>query len=270
MNITSTLHKNSTPIASNLSDKYAPVNTNILLAPFFNKGWTTKSHVRPMKNSEGYRIGKEQITLTHPDFVYSNGDHLTVECLNSNNGGNALMLMGGYGRIACSNGLIIGDIEGGRFIHRGTSIYEKLENQYEDIVAKLGDMRKDIILLENTEFDMEMSQKAVRLIVANTFERDTKKFKSVAEISDRQINRLLRVRRKADNKHDAFSVLNVVQENIVRVGHLYNVRVTTLDKTTNETTVAVKGKASSENKVASIKMNKTITNAFISVAREVA
>jgi len=86
---TQELHKNNTVIASDLSDQYAPVSTKIVLAPFFNNGWTTKSRMHNF-NKEG--IGKEKLTLTHPDFLYPNGDQLTVECLNSNNGMGALVL----------------------------------------------------------------------------------------------------------------------------------------------------------------------------------
>lgn len=270
MNLTKTLHVNSTAIAKDLSDQYAPVSTDIVLAPFFNKGWKTKSHIRPRKNKEGNRIGKEHITLVHPDFLYSNGDHLTIDCLNSNDGKSSLMLYGGYGRVVCTNGLIIGEFEGGRFVHRGESIYKRLEDQYDTIVAKLTSMREDITLLQSVTLTEEQAFKAVRGIVSEVFNKDTKKYKSSATLDDRGVRRLLQVRREEDRSLDAFTVLNVVQENIVRKGLLFNVLVTTTDKGTEFTTRDYKGKANSEGKIASLQMNNTITSNFLDVVREVA
>ena len=180
MNLTKQLHTNNTTIAEGLSDKYAPVSTKIVLAPFYNNGWTTKSRVNSF-NRNG--IGKEHLTLTHPDFLYPNGDQLTIECLNSNNGLGALMLMGGYGRVVCSNGLIIGDVEGGRFVHRGTSIYEKIEDQYDTIIGHLDKIKKSVEVLKESTLTEDQLDVVIGNIAKRVFERDTKKFNTVADIA---------------------------------------------------------------------------------------
>jgi len=257
---TQELHKSNTNVADILSDQYAPVSTKIVLAPFFNNGWTVKNRMNNF-NKEG--IGKEKLTLTHPEFLYPNGDQLTVECLNSNNGMGALVLMGGYGRVVCSNGLIIGDIEGGRFVHRGTTIYEKLENQYERIVAHLNKIKQSVETLKSTELTEEQLDRCISTIAKRVFEKDTKKFKVTAEIAQSSLNRLKRVRREADKGKDAFTLLNVVQENIVRKGLLY-VATTTYDKETNEITTGVKEKRRMESSMSSIAMNKLISEVFLS------
>ena len=256
-----TMHKNNTTVADGLSKKYAPVNTELLLTPFFDKGWTIKKHIKP---SGG--IGKELLTLTHNDYMYSNGDHLTVECLNSNNGNNALILMGGYGRIACSNGLIIGDVEGGRFIHRGTSIYTRLENQYENIVAHLNRMKQDIVRLQGTTLSNDQVNNAVYNVLKMVFERDTKKYSSMVDVSTYDINRLLRVRRETDRSRDAFTVLNVVQENVIRRG-LLGTNVTTINKETQQVERKYTTKSACEQSTNSVALNKIISECFL---REVA
>lgn len=272
--LTQSLHTNNTPIADGLSDQYAPISTDILLAPFYNNGWTKKKHIKPVKNRAGDRIGKEQLTLIHPDFIYANGDQLTVECLNSNNGTGALMLMGGYGRIVCSNGLIIGDIEGGRFVHRGTTIYERIQDQYETIVAKLDDMRETVTLLQSVTLDRKQIEQVILNLTTDVFGRDTKQYKSTVEVDNRfhtrLVDRLTNIKRTEDASLDAFTVLNVVQENIIRRGNLYNVLVETTNKETKEVVREYKGKAVSEGNICAIKMNKSITNAFLSVVKEVA
>ena len=264
--VAKTLHKNNTAIASDLSDQYAPVSTKIVLAPFFNNGWTTKSR---MHNFNKKGIGKEKLTLTHPDFLYPNGDQLTVECLNSNDGTGALVLMGGYGRIACSNGLIIGDIEGGRFVHRGTTIYEKLENQYEKIVAHLNKIKQSVEVLKSTELTEEQLDRCITTIAKRVFEKDTKKYKVTANIAKYSLNRLKRVRREEDKGKDAFTLLNVVQENIVRNGNLY-ANITTLNKETNEVSTDLKEKRRMESSMSSIAMNKLISEVFLSEVKNVA
>ena len=265
-NFAKTLHTNNTVVAEHLSEQYAPVSTRIVLAPFFNNGWTVKSRMHNF-NREG--LGKEKITLVHPDFLYPNGDQLTVEFLNSNHGGNAIILMGGYGRIACSNGLIIGDIVGGRFIHRGTSVYERLENQYDKIVAHLNSIKKSVEVLKSTELTEEQLDKIIGTIAKKVFEKDTKKFEVKANISPSSLRQLKRVRREADNGKDAFTLLNVVQENIVRKGLLW-ASTTTVNKETNEVTTDTKSRNRMESSMASIAMNKLISEVFLSEVGEVA
>ena len=265
-NFTKQLHTNNTNVADNLSEQYAPVSTKIVLAPFFNNGWTTKSR---MHNFNKQGIGKEKITLVHPDFLYPNGDQLTVECLNSNNGMGALVLMGGYGRIACSNGLIIGDIEGGRFVHRGTTIYEKLENQYERIVAHLNKIKASVEVLKSTELTEEQLDRCIATIAKRVFEKDTKKFKVTASVSAGSLRQLKRVRREADKGNDAFTLLNVVQENIVRKGFLW-ANTTTVNKETNEVVTDTKSKNRMESSMSSIAMKKLISEVFLSEVKNVA
>lgn len=266
MNLTQQLHKNNTVVSKEVSDKYAPVSTKIVLAPFYNNGWTTKSRINSF-NKEG--IGKEAITLVHPDFLYSNGDQLTIECLNSNNGKGALMLMGGYGRIVCSNGLIVGDIEGGRFVHRGTSIYERLENQYDKIVAHLNTIKQDIDLLKSVELTEEQLDNTISLLAKRVFEKDTKKSKVTADIAVSSLRQLKRVRREEDKGKDAFTLLNVIQENVIRRGMLW-ANTTTLDKETQTVTTDVKSKTRSENTMRSVEMNKLISQVFLETVKEVA
>jgi len=263
---TQELHVNNTNVADNLSDKYAPVSTKIVLAPFFNNGWTTKSR---MHNFNKHGIGKEKLTLTHPDFLYPNGDQLTVECLNSNNGTGALVLMGGYGRVVCSNGLIIGDIEGGRFVHRGTTIYEKLENQYEKIVAHLNKIKQSVETLKSTELTEEQLDRCIETIAKRVFEKDTKKYKVTAEVGYSCLRALKRVRRLDDKSKDAFTLLNVVQENIVRNGSLW-ANTTTVNKETNEVVTEIKSKNKMETSMSSIAMNKLISEVFLSEVKNVA
>jgi len=254
---TETLHKLNA-ITGNVSKKYSPVNTEILLKPFIDNGWYKVKHLKSIGG-----IGKEKITLNHANYIYSNGDSLSVECLNSNDGSGALVLMGGYGRVVCSNGLIIGDIEGARFVHRGSMIYEKLENQYEKIVAHLDKLKSNVIKLQSTELTNEQFNVGVLNVVKAIFEKDTKKYtKTIDNVPNNVMARLKYIHRNEDKGLDAFTRLNVLQENIIRHGQL-GAYVTTLDKETGCETKLFKTKRPCENKISSVSLNKTITECFL-------
>lgn len=256
------LHKErATFDRENLSDQYAPVDTTLLLVPFTNKGWYAHK-VRQSFNKQG--IGYEQFTLRNDNYMYANGDFLTIEVMNSNNGKGALLLMGGYGRIACSNGLVIGDVESGRFVHRGRSIYERLENQYEKIVAHLDKIKADVETLKSVEVSADQVDRAIMSIAKGTFESDSKKKKvEVIGFGYNTLKNLVRCRRVEDAFHDAFTVMNRVQENIIRRGCL-TVKIKETNKETGEETIRFSTKQAMEHKVkGQIEMNKLIVQSFL-------
>jgi hypothetical protein len=250
-----------TNFAKHLSDKYAPVNTLALLEPFFNKGWTIKSHIRPNAG----RVGKEHITLIHNDYTYVNGDQLTVEVKNSNDGSSALVIMGGYGRIVCANGLVFGDAEHGRFIHRGTSIYERLENQYEKIVAHLDKIKAQVEFLQNTTPTEQQLESILIYIRWKLLCRNTEKFSSWIK-GDREgidYNKaILKTYRSEDNAPDAFTLLNVVQENIVRRGRLCGV-ICERNNETGAEIIRFVQKKKTEGKFSALQQNQIITETFL-------
>lgn len=251
-----TLHKQNTVVSETLSKEYAPVSTELLLKPFFDRGWNIKKHI----GARG--LGKEQITLRHLDYVYPNGDYLTIECVNSRDGSAALNLLGGYGRLVCQNGLVIGDLEHGRFIHRGTKIYERLENKYEQIVAHLESIKYSVDTLKSATLHEEQVNNALMGIYKDVFEKNTKKYSKTVDVSTYDLRRLKRVRREADRGLDAFTQMNIIQENIVRYG-LLGCNVTTINKETNEVERKYTSKNGMERSVNAIKINKIITNNFL-------
>lgn len=250
------LHKQKTVISEGLSKEYAPVSTELLLKPFFDDGWRLNAR----KAAKG--LGKEHLVLKHDKYIYSNGDFLTVELVNSRDGSAALNFFGGYGRLVCNNGLYIGDLEHGRFIHRGTSIYERLENKYEQIVAHLDTLKGNVETLQSRVLTEDALNNALLGIYKDVFEKDTKKYTAIVDVSTYDLKRLKRVRREADKKEDAFTVMNVIQENIIRYGAL-GCNVTTINKETQAVERAYKTKNASERSISSVGLNKTITNNFL-------
>jgi hypothetical protein len=164
----------------------------------------------------------------------------------------------------CSNGLVVGsDFETFRFIHRGVSIYEKLEDAYEKIVAKLESIQEKFDKLNNiSPLDSQINEvlgNIYRKLIESDGEKRTVKLLS---ISGDTVNNTLIVHRDADKGLDAFTRLNVVQENIVRNG-VFEALVEVTDKETGEKVTRTLTKKPSEGKLSSLKINDVITTEFL-------
>lgn len=264
------LHKSLTDVAPSVSNQYAPVNSGLLLAPFLSRGWVIKSHIKPRLNSDGKRIGKEWITLTHPDYRYANGDELTVEILNGNTGSNALLIMGGYGRAVCSNGLVIGDVVSGRFVHRGTSIYERLERRVEDIIYHLDDIKLSVDKLKSVELSNELEDTIIDSIVSKMFDSESDKRVVRSRITAFSRRKIKRVWRGEDTYRDAFTRLNVIQENIIRHGRLRYDTFETDVITGAQRATFNRHKRPVEGRLSALSINKIIAKAFLENISEVA
>jgi hypothetical protein len=251
------INKTTGKIAEHLSDKYSPVSTEILLQPFLSRGWEIVSSRTNKKKS------REWLTLEHEAFKIGD-DTVRIEVTNSYDGSTALNIMGGIGRLVCSNGLVVGkDFETFRFIHKGNKIYEKLDNAYEKIVAKLEQLKGKIDALNDVTLDEVQTVNSVRNIYKKLIESDGEKKKvELVSIPEDTLKLTLQTHRDADKGKDAYTVLNVVQENIVRNG-VFTAIVEETDKETGEKTRRLLRKRPSEGKLSSLKANEVITDEFL-------
>lgn len=243
-------------LVKGLSEQYAPVSTELLLKPFFDNGWEVK---RKRSNKRGT---KEWLTLNNPNFLFDNGDEFTLDVLNSYNGLSALKIFFGIGRIVCLNGMVVGDMDHFKYVHRGNQIYQNIENDYDKIVAKLLDVKAKIERLKNTFLPPSELHNTINRIASNIFNKDGEKFKTETlgvDYFDR--NQLLETHRSDDLGTDAWTQLNVVQENIVRLGRL-QASVKKTDKSDNTSIVTKMVKRCCENKLSSFELNKIISDEF--------
>jgi len=172
------------------------------------------------------------------------------------------MIMGGLGRIVCSNGLVIGkDFESFRFVHRGTSIYDRIDNAYDKIIVKLDELKNKINVMK----DYNPTSMEIRTVIDNVFRRMidsdspklTKRFVSICSLHN-----IITPRREADTEKDAFTVLNVIQENLVRNGY-FDYYVQETNKETGEQITKISTKRATEGKLSSLKLNEVITDEFL-------
>ena len=95
------------------------------------------------------------------------------------------------------------------------------------------------------------------------FEKETKKYATtIQNITDRQLDRLNKTRREADLGNDAFTRLNVLQENVVRFGQA-RLMVKVLNKETKSAEIRYLTVGGNENKFGAVKINKIITEEYL-------
>jgi hypothetical protein len=243
-------------LTKGLSEQYAPVSTELLLKPFFDNGWEVK---RKRSNKKGT---KEWLTLNNKNFLFDNGDEFTLDVLNSYNGLSALKIFFGIGRIVCLNGMVVGDMDHFKYVHRGNQIYQNIANDYDKIVAKLVDVKTKIERLNNTFIPPMELHNIINNIASKVFNREGEKHKIETlgvDFFDR--NKLLETHRRDDLGTDAWTQLNIVQENIVRFGRL-KASVRKTDKIEGTNIVTKMGKDCCEGKLSSFELNKIISDEF--------
>lgn len=257
MNLTKQNHAENCTIAKKLSNQYAPVSSELYLKPFVDKGWTKTKGVFNNKGT------KEWITLEHSNYSLGE-DKIRIELRNSYDGSGALMIMGGLGRIVCSNGLVVGkDFESFRFVHRGTSIYQRLEQSYDLIVAKLDSLKNKMDKLKQIQLNTQQVNNIIHEIYKEVVEKDTKTKKvTLLNVNTWILQQTQRPRRVEDEFTDAFTTMNVIQERIIRCG-IFNCNVVKLDKELNSTEIVEVTKNASEGKLSSLKLNEIITEKFL-------
>jgi len=242
-----------------VSDKYKFVSTMRYLEPFTNRGWDVVKTV-----GEGGQYGQHIVTLRHPEFKLPNNDFVQLMVVNSHDRSRAFSVHGGIFRLICENGLVVGeDFESFRFRHIGSQIYEKLENSYEKIAAKLNEITGKVDRLQTFQMEWDQEVKVVYNIADRLFAKDTAKTKvEVSNIRDIEVKGTLRHLRPGDEGKDGYTVLNKVQENIIRRRGLK-----VLTKETNKETKEVQYKShnirSSENTVRGHNINNIITHEFL-------
>lgn len=244
-------------VSKKLSKNYAPVDSSLLLAPFLSKGWTV---TRKIGGSKGKKVW---FTLENESYTIGE-DKIRIEIINSYDGSQALQIAAGIGRLICANGLVFGtDFEQFRYVHRGNRIYTELEDTYDKIINHINTLKGKIEQLNNIYLTPNKINDLVVNIYKNVFESDGATYKrEVDYIGIDNIDSILRAHRIEDEGKDAYSILNVVQENIIRNGRL-KCSIKEYNKKTKSTYIHPRTRKASEGKMSSMKLNKIITNEFM-------
>lgn len=190
-----------------MSAKYKTVQTNVLAQKFKSLGFVVDSveYKRVRKGQASF--AKHMVKLSHPSLLRTNvhnDGRLQLIITNSFDGTAAFKMQLGFFRLVCSNGLIVGDLfENIRHKHIG-GILEKIDDSIERIVASTKKLEETIT---------KMKEKKLSVAELVSFEREAMKLRG-----DKIETVDWSVRRVEDSANDVFTVLNRIQEDLIRGG----------------------------------------------------
>ena len=199
---------------SKRSDKYKPYTTLSALKVFFDAGFYVSGFDAPKSHFAAHLV-----RLRHDNLRLENGDFIEVIVFNSYDGTKPLMVYLGVFRGACANGLIFGSfIFESRVKHIGQDFYTRVASALNGAQDKVHDAKTLISRLQSTELNnaqiIDFARKA--------FEKRLSDVKNLHPMTDNQLRQSLRIVRSEDNGRDAWTVLNVIQEKIMRGGIHYS------------------------------------------------
>lgn len=219
----------------NVSNKYVPIETGKLVETFIDAGYTIrdiKSARTLNPDKEGYQ--RHQVRMYHPDTDFKiDGLRPEVILRNSYDGSSAFRISLGVFRLICTNGLEVGNTyESYRLVHMGSDVLNQVLAACTNVQAFIPKVKDDIMLMQDTILDYDKAFKLVQ---------------SLNPVLDKDIlpETALRTRRLADKELDAFTVFNVIQENILHGHYQYTKEVPVLKGIVNGQTdyKTVKGRA---------------------------
>lgn len=218
-----------------LKPSYAFASTDSLIKSLAGTGWyPVEKKVAKVRSSsnEGYQ---RHIVQLHndsfadiPGLTGENQSRPQIAIMNSHDGSTALRMMLGFLRIACLNGVIAGTgLREFRTIHSGNSLEDKIADGVEYMTAGLPDLVRTVQHLQDTSFTKENLEVLVKTLVDERLARANVVAGSV------DYGSALQVRRAQDDKEDAFTVFNRIQESIIRGGIHYKAVRRNLDDAGN-------------------------------------
>lgn len=199
------------PDTEKVSSKYAFIPTTRVIDDLKSFGW----HPRVMSGSKENPAAKHMIRFTRDGFSGVDEVKPEIVLLNSHNGLSSFNLKAGLFRLVCSNGLVVatsvfGDI---RIKHINYSLpevsraVETFAGGIEGVMASVDQMKRTLL---SDSLRQKFAEEAIGIRWDHT--RDPIDF-----------DKLLRPRRPADDGSSVWTIMNILQEKLLR-GDVYDVR----------------------------------------------
>ena len=215
------------------SDRYVYIPTRDVLGALVKEGFRPYSVLQGGSRDASKRgFTKHLIRFRHESTSVVRGSHHTEICLlNSHDGTSSYRLFAGVFRLVCSNGLVVseGDIAEVRVSHSG-SVTDKVVEGFHSVLDSLPEVNDRIA--EFSALELSAGERRALATAALVARYD-------GEASPVTPEQALSVRRSADAGGDAWSTLNVLQENLVRGGLGYVQRDANGRRVANRSTRAV-------------------------------
>ncbi len=196
----------------NTSDRYQPISTAMVVEKLMSEGFYPTKAFQTSSRIKGKNLfSKHMIRFRRYDLDYATSDYFPeIVLINSHDGLSSYRLMAGLYRLVCSNGMIAGcEYDEVRVKHFGNIIDNVIEGTFN--IVKCFDVLMNAV---NTMQSITLGQDE-KLFLAQ--KAHSLRFEGNAALAITP-ERLLWPRRVDDTNDDLFTVLNVIQENIIRGG----------------------------------------------------
>ena len=192
-----------------LSDKYRLAKTSDIVKRIEGLGFTMDKFVAlKVRKKERQGFQKHRVIFTSPLMKATNDGVPQLLLTNSHDGSSSVTLQIGFFRFVCSNGLVVGDnlIQPVRVRHSGNDFDQRLIVAINHIVAQASKLTESIDKMKSTVLTQAE-------VVA--FQREALQ-KRLGDVKIESFS--MPVHRKEDDATDLFTVMNVIQENLIRGG----------------------------------------------------
>lgn len=192
-----------------LSDKYKLAKTSEMVKRIEGLGFTLDDFVAlKCRKKERQGFQKHRAIFTSPSLKATADGIPQLLLTNSHDGTSSVVLQLGFFRVVCSNGLVVGDniIEPVRVRHSGNDFDQRLIVAINHIVAQAHKLTESIDKMKATV----LTQSEIL-----AFQREALQ-KRLGDVKIESFS--MPVHRNEDTANDLFTVMNVVQENMIRGG----------------------------------------------------
>jgi len=201
------------------SKRYMHANSHDVQRFFESQGFTLveTSFANPrLEKNQGFQ--KHLMIFEHPELLVDEHNLLQLLWTNSHDGKSSAKLDLGLFRTICANGLVVGDIFFSESIrHVGQTFYQDLDTAIRAAVAAAPRIIAGIKKLQAIELtDTEINSVATKVA--------EHKFKGMEGVSI-NLEELIMPQRRGDWSNDAYTILNRLQEKVIRGGIKYRKKV---------------------------------------------
>ena len=193
-----------------LTDKYKLAKTSEMINTIEGLGYKMERFVAlKVRKKERQGFQKHRVIFTSPNLKATADGIPQLLLTNSHDGTSSVILQLGFFRFVCSNGLVVGNniIEPVKVRHSGSDFEQRLIVAINSIVAQASKLTESIDKMKATVLTQEEIIAFQHEALQNRLGNDS----IIHSFS-------MPVHREEDKATDLFTVMNVVQENLIRGG----------------------------------------------------
>lgn len=200
-----------------LTERYVPLHTSALIPVMRDYGYEpVQAAQKRSRDASNAEHASHMLAFAKPHYDDGiDGVRPEIILYNSHDGTNSVKLYAGAFRFICSNGIVAGEGFQSRLYHNKSAMIG-FEDMLRNTVATLPTLMERIQRLRSVQFSSAYALEMAKRGIATRWESHTGQTKAGVYSTGRTLDDALRITRYADDKMDAFTVFNRIQESVVR------------------------------------------------------